>query len=126
MKILKPENKLKIAFRFLLALTFLVGNGLSVNAGSEDITYRINNDIKIKRVSGGTVCLYTYTDSGKKEEFVFNDFNADVILLLYRRIDMTMIIKNLSRKYFLSKTDTRRIVKMTINTLEQWDLVTRY
>ena len=86
---------------------------------------KIKDDIKIKRTSDGNVSLFVQNPSGEKEEYHFTDFNADVILLLYRGVDLDLIIKNLAKKYFLSKTDTRRYVKMTINTLEQWNLVRR-
>ncbi len=125
MKILNAEKSTNISIRFLLILGFLLLSGILTNANFENETVKISDDIKIKRTSGDKVYLITYNDSGEKEEFVFTDFNADVVLLLYRKVEFNMIIKNLSKKYFLTKTDTRRYVKMTINTLEQWNLISR-
>ncbi len=125
MKILNAEKSISISFRFLLVLGLLLIPGISMNANFENETVKINKNIKIKRSSGDTVSLIAYSNFGEKEEFVFTDFNADVVLLLYRRVELNMIIKNLSKKYFLTKTDTRRYMKMTINTLEQWNLISR-
>jgi len=121
MKTNKPYI-IKTAFRFL-ALTFLlVGPGLVIFA-SDDQTVLLKEDIKFKRVSDGSVKLTVEDGSGELNDYHFTEFNADVITMLYRRVEMDLIIKNMAKKYFLTKNDARRSVKMTINTLEQWDLV---
>ncbi len=50
-------------------------------------------------------------------------FNADVVLLIYRRINVDQISSSLAKKYYLSKDDSRRGVKRVINVLEQWGMV---
>lgn len=112
--------------RLSVVLSLLIIPGVFIWASTENEPVTISNDIKIKRASGDTVCLIAHNDSGEFEEFFFTDFNADVVLMIYRKVDMEMLIKNLSKKYYLSKTDARRYVKMTINTLEQWGLVKRF
>lgn len=125
MNILISEKPASSLIRFLIIFSLLLLPGALTIANSENESVKINDNIKIKRNSADKVSLIVYYDSKKAEEFFFTDFNADVVLLLYRRVEMDIIIKNLSKKYFISKTDARRYVKMTINTLEQWNLVSR-
>ncbi len=125
MKILIPVELRNHAYRLLIVLVLIIASVQTMHASVLNESVKIKDDIKIKRTSDGNVSLFVQNPSGPKEEYRFTDFNADVILLLYRGVDLDMIIKNLAKKYFLTKTDTRRYVKMTINTLEQWNLVSR-
>jgi len=82
-------------------------------------------EYKIKRVPGGTVTIYTYNNEGDKEEYVFKDFNADVVLSIYRRIKVSSITSNLAKKYYLSEAESRRGVKRVLNVLDHWGMLTR-
>ena len=85
--------------------------------------YRVKEEYKLSRLPDGTVNLYTRSGVEEKQEYVFTNFNADVLLLIYRRIDTYDIIKSMTKKYHLSKAEARRWVKMTINELKQWNLI---
>lgn len=82
-------------------------------------------EYKIKRIPGGTVTIYTYNNEGNKEEYVFKDFNADVVLSIYRRIKVSSITSNLAKKYYLSEAESRRSVKRVLNVLDHWGMLSR-
>ena len=115
------RNLLFVVFAFSL----LVTTSMAGLAHSDDEAYRVKENYRIKRTSDGVVSLYSLNDNGEKEEYVFKEFNADVLLLVYRRIGMNSIVKSMSKKYYMSKTEARRSVKMTLNELENWDLIVR-
>ena len=108
-------------FCFLVIFTFYS----SVSLGNTDKgSIRFNPEYRLKSYSGN-VTVYTVTDKGDKIEYTFSAFNADVLLLVYRRLDLVQITDRLARKYGLSKKVSRRHVKMTLNTLELWDIIIR-
>jgi hypothetical protein len=111
--------------RFLITmlLLFSVSGVFQTVSGNDNVTF--NPDFKLKRVSGTTVAVYAIDQKGKTQEYLFDDFNADVLLLVYRRIDIEQITNNLTKKYHLRETDCRRQVKMTLNTLEEWAIILR-
>ena len=82
-------------------------------------------EYKIKRVSEGTVSIYTFNLEGNKEEYIFKDFNADVVLSLYRRMRPSQITTNLAKKYYLTEEESRRGVKRVLNALDHWGMVTK-
>lgn len=113
-------------FRFrplIIMVGLILFTSTFCNALSEKSVVRVNADYKIKRSANGDVILYSQKQDQAKEEFVFTEFNADVILLIYRKLDTNYIINSLSQKYHMSKTEARRQVKMTIYELENCDLV---
>jgi hypothetical protein len=110
--------------RIILILGMLFSlSGLAQTVSASDAV-KFNPDFKLKRVSGTTVAVYTIHD-GNKHEYVFADFNADVLLLLYRKVGIDLITDNLTKKYHLSEIDCRRQVKMALNTLAEWEIILR-
>jgi hypothetical protein len=126
MKTNQPQrgHKFVLTFLFILSL-FPVYNSVSATTHIGDQKITIADDIRFKRISDGSVVLTAVNESGQTQEYVFDEFQADVITMLYRKMDPEIMISNLSKKYVLSKTDTRRNLKMTINTLEEFKLVKR-
>jgi hypothetical protein len=111
---------------FILCLTalFLIifaVDGIG-NTGKSGIQF--NPAYKLKSHSG-IVTVYTFDEKGEKIEYSFHEFNADVLLLLYRRLELNDIVNRMSDKYGMSQKESRRNVKMTINRLELWDIVIR-
>ena len=117
---LSPGIKIICPLCLLVILTFSAF--LIENTGGSNI--RFNPEYKLKSNSG-TVTVYTFTEKGDKVEYVFNKFHADVVLLVYRRLDLAKITEIMSKKYDMSEKECRRNVKMTLNTLELWDIVIR-
>ena len=110
---------------FVFAFSLFVATTSVSQAMSDGEAYRVKENYRIKRSSDGIVSLYSLNDNGEKEEYVFTEFNADVLLLVYRRIDLNNIVSSMSKKYYMSKTEARRSVKITLNELENWDLIVR-
>jgi len=106
-----------IAFFLLVYTDNIFGN---IGKGS----IRFNPEYKLKSYSG-IVTVYIFDDNGDKVEYTFEEFNADVLLLVYRKLDLIDIIGRMADKYDLSEKDSRRKMKMTINRLELWDIVIR-
>jgi hypothetical protein len=107
----------------LLCILIIIPGVLQSVSGNDNIKF--NHEFKLKRISGETVSVYTINEKGQKQEYFIKDFNADVLLLVYRNIDVDHITENLSRKYHLRKIDCRRQVKMALNTLAEWDIILR-
>lgn len=82
----------------------------------------INPEFKFKRLSNGTVEMYRIKDKNQKK-YRFTDFNADLLLSAYRRMNSDQIISVLSKKYNLSKDECRRQMKHSLNILEDWGIV---
>lgn len=112
-----------IAFMFVFSSFIVFPVHALSRTPTETETYRVKEEFRIKRTSDGTVSLYNEAAEGDRKEFTFTKFNADVLLLIYRRIDTANIIKSMAKKYTMSKTDARRAVKVAINELKQWDLI---
>ncbi len=119
----KPFKGLRFLYN-LLIITILVFSSFDVLCNTGEGSIQFNPEYKLKSYSG-VVTVYTFTEGGDKVEYIFNEFHADVLLLVYRRLDLVQIIERMSKKYGLSEKDCRRNVKMTINTLELWDIVIR-
>jgi hypothetical protein len=112
-----------IRFTVILCMLFSVSGTLHSVSGSDGIKF--NHEFKLKRISGTTVSVSTIDENGEKQEYLISDFNADVLLLIYRNLNIQQITGNLSKKYHLKEKDCRRHVKMAINTLEEWDIIFR-
>ena len=82
----------------------------------------INPEFKFKRLSNGTVEMYRIKDENQKK-YRFTDFNADLLLSAYRRMNSDQIISVLSKKYDLSIVECRRQMKHSLNILEDWGIV---
>ena len=123
MQTVKSGKYFRNLTNFLIVFLLFTMNCTLFATGNDIV--RVNEDYRIKRTSDGTVSLYTVNPDGEREEYVFTEFNADVLLLIYRHVDISNIVNNMRKKYYLSKTEARRSVKKTINELEVWDLVVR-
>ncbi len=123
MILFKPSKGVKLIYTlsFIIILAFFSCDLLASSGGGG---VHFNPEFKLKSYSG-KVTVYTVTEQGKKVEYTFNEFHADVLLLVYRRLDLNQIIERMAEKYSLTKKVSRRCVKMTINTLELWDIVIR-
>jgi hypothetical protein len=114
----------RIIGRFLILMMLLSVSGLLQTVSAND-EIKFNPEYKLKRISGTSVSVFSVDQKGEKQEYLFKDFNADVLLLVYRKIDMQQITDNLTKKYHMRETDCRRQVKMVLNTLEEWDIILR-
>ena len=115
----------KSALFSVLVLLFIFISVDFAYSSSRIESFRFNSEYKLKRIPNGTVTVYRIGESGKKVEYVFKNFNADVILSVYRKLNLKQITAVLARKYYLSETESRRDVKRTINVLENWGIVSR-
>lgn len=125
MKTLITKLNPKSGLFILLVLLFVFLSADIAYSKSKIETYQFNTEYKIKRIPNGTVSVYTLNDNGDKEEYLFQDFNADVVLSIYRKLNLEQITSVLARKYYLSETESRRDIKRTINVLEKWGIVSR-
>ncbi len=105
---------------FLFIFAFIPSTAYS-NYSEEVVKFK--PEYRIKRVPDGTVTIYTFGDDGKKEEYIFKDFNADVVLSIYRRLELNQITLNLAKKYFMSEDESRRGIKRVLNALDQWGMM---
>ncbi|MBN2523434.1 MAG: hypothetical protein JXB24_09160 [Bacteroidales bacterium] len=121
------ETKHKVRFSSLIMIIAVLLFVFPVSAFSDDTgeLVKFKPEYKIKRISGGTVTIYTYNNEGDKEEYIFKDFNADVVLSIYRRIKVSSITSNLAKKYYLSEAESRRSVKRVLNVLDHWGMLSR-
>jgi hypothetical protein len=102
---------------------FLIGISGITCFGMGNEAIKFNTEYKLKRVTPNTVSVYQTNQEGQKQEFLFKDFNADLLLLVYRRIEMEQIALSLTKKYHMDKAECRRQLKISLNTLEEWDIV---
>ena len=123
MKDPKTNRTINPVLQVLMVVVFLFLAPLSAYPDDTDSFVRLKPEYKIKRVPNVGVTIYTLNEEAEKEEYIFKDFNADVVLLIYRRINVDQISSSLAKKYYLSKDDSRRGVKRVINVLEQWGMV---
>ncbi|MGD2034306.1 MAG: hypothetical protein PVF73_04565 [Bacteroidales bacterium] len=119
----KPTRKGTILAVLLLSAIFSLS--YSAYYDNTETIFKFRSEYRIKRVPDGTVTIYTFNKQGEKEEYVFKDFNADVVLSVYRRIRVSQIAATMSKKYYLSESESRRGVKRVLNVLEQWDMITQ-
>ena len=115
----------KTVIQFVIVISFLVGGANYAYSENEDETVKFNTEYKIKRIPNGKVTVYSVSNEGEKEEYEFEDFNADVVLFVYRKLSIKQISLNLARKYYLSEDESRRNVKKALNILEYWGIVSR-
>ena len=113
-----------ISVAILFTLLFIIPLSIQASGLSGKGSIQFNPEYKLRSYSG-FVKVYTITEKGDRVEYTFKDFNADVLLLVYRKLDMMQITERMAKKYNLSKKASRRNVKRTINTLELWDIVIR-
>ncbi len=125
MKKSKPVFNGRFIFRYAIAslMLYLITFPDALGTGNEVIIF--NRDYKLKRISGTTVSVYQTGESGKKVEYTFNNFNADLLLLVYRNMAIDQIATSLTKKYKLDRTECRRQLKVSLNTLEEWDIISR-
>jgi hypothetical protein len=101
---------------------------LSVNAKPASNSFyeeniKLNPDCKIKRLSSGSVIVFTNNSEGIEEKHEFTDFYADLLMAAYRKQRMAYIINSLANKYYMSEEDCRREIKHAINILTEWNIV---
>ena len=109
----------------VLILSFLF---LSIRAETTPNSYyresiKLNPDCKIKRLSSGSVMVFTNNAEGIAEKHEFTDLYADLLMAAYRKQRMAYIIDSLADKYYLSEEDCRREIKHAINILTEWNIV---
>lgn len=113
-------NTASLVFIFVVSLLLMPVSAFSDNTKT---IVRFKPEYKIKRVPNVGVTIYSTETEDQKEEYIFKDFNADVVLLIYRRIAIDQIASSLAKKYYLSTDDSRRGVKRVVNVLEEWGMV---
>lgn len=124
MKNSKTNRDVNPVLRVFTMITLLLLISLTAFPDNNETTVRFKPEYKIKRIPNVGVTIYSVSEQEQKEEYIFKDFNADVVLLIYRRINTDQIAVNLAKKYYLSKDDSRRGVKRVVNVLEEWGMVT--
>ncbi|MBN1598164.1 MAG: hypothetical protein JW894_07710 [Bacteroidales bacterium] len=125
MIISKTGQKFISALQILMFFFFIFLIPVSAYSDNDETILRFKPEYKLKRVpTTGGVTIYSLNEEAQKEEYLFLDFNADVVYLIYRRINVDQITRNLAKKYYLSKADSRRKVKRVINTLDEWGMIT--
>lgn len=129
-EILKFENMhsnrtlLKYAVVGLFSAVLLTTTSASSLEPSASGLVRFNKEYKIKR-SSRIVTVYKLSDDGDRIEYALDEFGSDLVLLVYRRISEQAIINSLAKQYHISKQESRRNVKVSLNILEEWDIVLR-
>ena len=108
----------------LFILMFSTSMSLKAELGNDGVVIKFNKDYKLKR-SSNVVTVSGLDSQGDAVSYDFTEFSADVLLSVYRNMDLQLIIKKMSDKYHLSKTESRRKVKMTLNTLASWSIIIR-
>ena len=124
MKKSKTKQQINSSSLVFFLIGFLLLLPVSVFSDNTDVTVRFKPEYKIKRIPNVGVTIFNENTEAQEEEYIFKDFNADVVLLIYRHISVDQITSSLAKKYYLSKEDTRRGVKRVINVLEEWGMVT--
>jgi hypothetical protein len=113
-------NSVMNLFSITLLLIFLP---LSLYADNTDTKITFKPEFRIKRIPNEGVRIYSISQNPEKEEYLFTDFNADVVLLIYKHYELDQITSSLAKKYYISKDDSRRGVKRVINALHDWGMV---
>ncbi len=108
---------------FILVFAFETSSSCLTNYFDDTDVIKINPAYKIKRYSNGKVIAYTSVDNGEKIEYNFTDFNGDILLSAIRKQKLNSVILILSRKYGLSEMECRRMVKHSLNVLEEWGII---
>ncbi len=108
---------------FILLFAFEASSSALTNFFDDTDVIKINPAYKIKRFSNGQVIAYTSVDNGEKIEYNFTDFNGDILLSAIRKQKLNAVIINLSRKYGLTEMECRRMVKHSLNVLEEWGII---
>ncbi len=85
----------------------------------------LNPSYKVKRLSNGTVIVSATEKDGTIVKHEFRELYADLVMAAYRKQRLTLIVNNLSKKYYLSEVDCRREVKHALNQLTEWQIVVR-
>ena len=109
---------------FSIVLVLFVFSASAEAMGENKNGLRFNSEYKLKK-SSITVTVFYINEDGEKVEYSFGDFNADVLLYVYRRIDQKRIISALADKYGISETESRRKVKIALNRMEVWSIIER-
>ena len=126
MKTTKTNRVCRPAMQMLLFIFLFSLFSFSARSNYSEEELKFKSEYKIKRVPDGTVTIYTLKKDGRKEEYIFKDFNADVVLSIYRRIRVSQITTNLAKKYTISEDESRRGIKRVLNALNQWGMITEY
>ena len=108
------RSKTACAVIVLVLISTLSGLAYDGNVGQVNF----NSEFNLKKTSSSVMVFYT-NEHGQKVEYTFESFNADVLLYIYRHIDQQRIISMLADKYHMSETESRRRVKMAINTIRK-------
>lgn len=118
----------KYLFFTIIALALVGPYGFSAGDTSksfQESRITLNPAFKIKRLSNGNVVVSNTQQDGIIVKHEFNELYADLIMAAYRKQRMTVIINNLSKKYYLSQDECRREVKHALNELTEWQIVVR-
>ncbi len=86
---------------------------------------RLNPECKVKRLSNGSVIIFSKNTEGLEEKHQFTDFYADLLMAAYRKQKTEYILTSFSKKYALSRDDCRREIKHALNVLAEWNIVQR-
>ena len=118
----------KYLFFSIFSLTLIFPSGIL--AGDTSGSHResrviLNPSFKVKRLSNGTVVLSATEKDGTIVKHEFKELYADLVMAAYRKQRLTLIVNNLSKKYYLSEVDCRREVKHALNQLTEWQIVVR-
>ncbi len=118
----------KLLFFIIFPLLMMLPSGILARDTSrsfQENSVVLNPSFKVKRMSNGTVVVSAPKEDGTIVKHEFRDFYADLILAAHRKQRMSLILKNLSKKYYLSEDECRREVKHALNQLTEWQIVIR-
>lgn len=124
MKNAKTKRSRNAVMQLFSIVIFFLLIPLSTYAEKTDTKIKFKPEYKIKRIPSEGVRIYSVDKTTEDEGYLFTDFNADVVLLIYRHYEVDQITTSLAKKYFISKDDSRRGVKRVINVLLDWGMVT--
>ncbi len=84
---------------------------------------KLNPDYKLKRLSTGTVIIYSNKENGEVVRHEFENVYADILLGAIRRQSIDQLIPVLSRKYYFGEDECRREIKHAVHVLEEWNIL---
>lgn len=124
-------NSLKInnfLFFIIFTLALLFPSGILAGDTSKSFhesRVMLNPACKVKRLSNGTVIVSATERDSTIVKHEFTELYADLVMAAYRKQRLSLIVNNLSKKYYLSQDDCRREVKHALNELTEWQIVLR-
>lgn len=115
-------NRIRV-FIVAVILTILIPSATIASDAVSKI--RLNPEIKVKRISNGSVIVTSRNPDETSLKHEFKDFYADLILGVYRKQSLELIFETLRKKYYLSEDECRRELKHALNTLSEWKIILR-